>query len=260
MTDRIAALSSLPVNAAILNRDGIIVSVNDGWADFAAANGFSGADQGIGLNYLAVTRQALGPHSRLAEELGDLLAGRIGLLTMPYPCHGPDRHRWFVLVGLPLAEDKAVGAADAEEMRARSGPRGAALLHIDISHLLDAQVVARGLRPEYPLDADTLSDALRQSLQHMLPALLDRRGALPAPAAEDRGAAAEMLDWVSRELTERQLEVLRLLGRGLNNADIAAALSLSPNTVKFHVSTIIRRLELESRTQAAVLAAQLPAV
>lgn len=55
-------------------------------------------------------------------------------------------------------------------------------------------------------------------------------------------------------LTHRELEVLRLIADGLNNADIARRLFLSEKTVKGHVSNILSKLQLADRTQAAVLA------
>ncbi len=56
------------------------------------------------------------------------------------------------------------------------------------------------------------------------------------------------------ELTERELEILKLIATGLNNADIAAQLVISENTVKGYVSNILSKLHLADRTQAAVLA------
>jgi len=56
------------------------------------------------------------------------------------------------------------------------------------------------------------------------------------------------------ELTEREMEVLRLIARGLNNHEIAGALVISEKTVKTHVSNILGKLHLEDRTQAAIYA------
>ncbi len=55
-------------------------------------------------------------------------------------------------------------------------------------------------------------------------------------------------------LTERELEILRLIAEGENNADIAQTLSITERTVKGHVSNILSKLHLRDRTQAAVLA------
>jgi len=79
------------------------------------------------------------------------------------------------------------------------------------------------------------------------PELLRRlRAAEPAPGA---AAEAEAL-----ELSERELEVLRLIVEGRDNAAIAAELFISPNTVKSHVASIFAKLGVESRLQASVQA------
>jgi len=56
------------------------------------------------------------------------------------------------------------------------------------------------------------------------------------------------------ELTTREIEVLIEIGRGLSNKEIASELSISPLTVKTHVSSILAKLQLADRTQAAIFA------
>lgn len=55
-------------------------------------------------------------------------------------------------------------------------------------------------------------------------------------------------------LTERELEVLRLLARGMSNREISRELTVSEKTVKTHVSNILAKLHLADRTQAALYA------
>lgn len=59
------------------------------------------------------------------------------------------------------------------------------------------------------------------------------------------------------DLTEREHEVLRLLVEGLNNTEIAEKLVVSPSTIKSHVSNILAKLNVTSRTEAAALAVRL---
>jgi DNA-binding NarL/FixJ family response regulator len=61
---------------------------------------------------------------------------------------------------------------------------------------------------------------------------------------------------ITSKLTDRELEVLRLIARGLSNTDIADRLFLSDGTVRNHVSAILSKLGVSDRTQAAVLAIQ----
>jgi DNA-binding NarL/FixJ family response regulator len=81
-------------------------------------------------------------------------------------------------------------------------------------------------------------------------ALLERvrsgNGADPGPCPESDGA--------DPALSERELEVLRLIAQGKENTEIAAELFMSPKTAKNHVSSILAKLQLQNRIQAAVYA------
>jgi len=61
---------------------------------------------------------------------------------------------------------------------------------------------------------------------------------------------------ITSKLTDREVEVLRLIAKGFNNADIATRLFLSEGTVRNHVSAILAKLGVTDRTQAAVIAIQ----
>jgi DNA-binding NarL/FixJ family response regulator len=61
---------------------------------------------------------------------------------------------------------------------------------------------------------------------------------------------------VTAKLTERELDILRLIAKGLSNIDISEQLYLSEGTIRNHVSSILSKLGVSDRTQAAVIAIQ----
>jgi DNA-binding NarL/FixJ family response regulator len=95
-------------------------------------------------------------------------------------------------------------------------------------------------------DADEVIAAIRAA----------HRGELQLDPAIARRLMTALRPKTSRpeELTARELEVLRLLAEGRANKEIAAALSLSERTARTHVSSILAKLGLNSRTQAALWA------
>jgi DNA-binding NarL/FixJ family response regulator len=72
---------------------------------------------------------------------------------------------------------------------------------------------------------------------------------LRATSSSPHGAEA-----LRSELTDREMQVLKLIANGKDNAAIAAELHISPKTVKNHISNILMKLQIENRIQAAVLA------
>jgi DNA-binding NarL/FixJ family response regulator len=92
------------------------------------------------------------------------------------------------------------------------------------------------------------------------------RGTLDGKSFIDPAVAPKLLDQLSgslpsipnpeitRLLSERELEVLRLLAQGLSNTEIARQLFLSEGTVKNYVSTIFTKLNVSDRTQATIVA------
>jgi NarL family two-component system response regulator LiaR len=99
---------------------------------------------------------------------------------------------------------------------------------------------------------DDLADALRRASQGE--ATLHPRVASRV-IQELHGANREELNPYT-ELTEREMEVLKLIAKGQSNSEIADKLVISVNTVKGHVSNILSKLHLADRTQAAVYAWQ----
>ena len=226
----------LPANVAILNELGFIVDVNDSWKTFARDNGFRAADFGIGLNYLDVCRGGAVATVEFGDQLQRLLNAEINLINLAYTCDSPKEPRWFSLIALPLTD------------------RRVAVMHIELS-----RIVQRPLTASIESYSENMAKAIRCSVSKSLRLQFARMGTEKQPrldAAYDRSDRRDPSN-VSARLTKRQQEILSRLGRGETNGEIARALFRSPHTIKLHVSAILKRLDLQNRTQAALLASRI---
>jgi DNA-binding NarL/FixJ family response regulator len=118
----------------------------------------------------------------------------------------------------------------------RAGASGFLLKDVRPAELVEAiRVVARG-------DALLAPSVTRR--------LLDRFAQEPPREPAPTPASLEVL-------TEREVQVLRLVASGRSNAELAAELFVSETTVKTHVSSILRKLDCRDRVQAVILAYEL---
>ncbi|MBU2693471.1 response regulator transcription factor [Pimelobacter sp. 30-1] len=135
-----------------------------------------------------------------------------------------------VLVLTTFPDDEYVARA------LRAGASGFLLKRVAPERLLEAvRTVARG---EALLDPAVTRAVIARSLD-----------SAPRPAGHDGARAA-----VLAALTEREVEVLALVGEGLSNREIAATLTLAESTVQTHVKRILAKVGARDRAQAVVVA------
>lgn len=129
----------------------------------------------------------------------------------------------------------------------RNGAQGYLLKTIEGDLL--AQAIRRAMRGEPVVSVELMGKlvAAFQAQDALAPAPL--LAAAPVSAAEGSTSAA------SPALSRREEEVLREIARGASNKEIARTLDIAETTVKIHVQHILRKLNLSSRVQAAVYAA-----
>ena len=111
---QLSILNALPAQVALIDNEGVIVSVNEAWRRFAVANALKDANFGVGQNYLDVCEHAIGTWSENAQAVAigihRVLRGETEDFTMEYPCHSPTVQRWFLLRVVPMGEDSSAGA------------------------------------------------------------------------------------------------------------------------------------------------------
>lgn len=117
-----AVLDALPLHIALIDGQGVIVSVNSTWTAFADANSGQGARVGVGANYLEACDRAVGEDAavaaRVAAGIRSILDRTAAVFTLEYPCHSATEQRWFQLGASPVT----VG-----------GSASAVIMHLDIT-------------------------------------------------------------------------------------------------------------------------------
>ncbi|WP_159595281.1 PAS domain-containing protein [Hydrogenophaga sp. BPS33] len=114
--DQIALLNAMPAHIAVLDPEGVIVTVNDAWRDFAEENGLSDADYSVGRNYLEACEPAPGSDVTgagawaVAAGLRAVLTGERSSFSIEYSCDSPHEQRWFMMQATPLSTVRQAGA------------------------------------------------------------------------------------------------------------------------------------------------------
>lgn len=117
-----AILNALPVNVALLNSQGCIVSVNEAWRRYARENGLQTPGAGVGANYVEICDRARGSDASEAQDVArgirSVLSGAARHFSREYPCHSSTKRSWWRLMVAPLIGDR---------------PNGVVVLHLDVS-------------------------------------------------------------------------------------------------------------------------------
>jgi DNA-binding NarL/FixJ family response regulator len=196
-----------------------------------------------GLRTLLSTR----PELEIAGEAGDgqealAIAARVRpdvvLMDLKMPVLDGVAATRRLRVQLPSARVVALTTFEDDELVfevLRAGAVGYLLKDAPVERLVEATLAAA--RGESVLQPSVATKVLGE---------LSRLSSRPA-------AAASPLD----RLSERELDVLRLIARGASNKEISAALFVTEGTVKNHVTSILSKLEVGDRTQAALRAREL---
>jgi diguanylate cyclase (GGDEF)-like protein/PAS domain S-box-containing protein len=151
-----AILNALPAHIALLDTQGVIVSVNKAWQEFALGNDLRAPSGGVGANYLGVCDTAFGSNSAEARQVADgirsVLSGARKRFSTEYPCHSPTVERWFLLTVTPLGD---------------ALPQGAVVMHVNISDRKRGEDALRRFRGVMDTTADGIFLVDRETLRYV---------------------------------------------------------------------------------------------
>ena len=142
-----AILNALPAHIALLDTQGLIISVNDAWRRFGSANVIQGPGYGIGLNYLEICDSAPGDGASEAHQVSagirSVLGGVVKRFSIEYPCHSPMEQRWFLMTVTPLGDDH---------------PNGAVVMHLDVTAARRTEESLRASESRFRQMAESIRD------------------------------------------------------------------------------------------------------
>ncbi|MHB1083527.1 MAG: sensor domain-containing phosphodiesterase [Thiobacillus sp.] len=121
-----AILDALPAHVALLDPQGVIISVNEAWRQFALTNAVQASEYGVGANYLAIFDGARGAGAAEAHQaaagIRSVLTGASKNFAIEYPGPSLTEQRWLQIAVTPLSDDQLDGAVvmhlDITERRA----------------------------------------------------------------------------------------------------------------------------------------------
>ncbi len=223
-------LDSIDPVACLLNNEGIIIDVSSGWKSSADANGLQVKNYAIGVNYLRHCVSSDSISLEIFRGLGEVLSGRAPFFGTTYSCSPPgQKAKWFFMAAFGL----------------EYAPTETLVLHLDVSRFLKAPPAGNRdqSRPH-----DLLLGSLRRVIREEFANFTSARTA-PNASDEDRKRLSK--------LTSRQKQILRLLAQGYSNAQIAERLGIALSSAKSQTALLLRALNCDSRTQAALIGARL---
>jgi PAS domain S-box-containing protein len=145
-----AVLDALPANIAVLDNNGMIIAVNAAWHRFARANGYADSSDGLGLNYLDLCWQVVGPEAANAHAvergIRAVLADEQAEFRYEYTCHSPDEQRWFELRAARLAGDQSLGAIVSHEGLTQRQQRATSASRAEAADLSNSQTAVKSNR------------------------------------------------------------------------------------------------------------------
>ena len=262
-------LDSLSAHIAILNRDGVIVTTNRAWREFASDNQIRMRPDTLGVNYLDLCDSATGEFAERARGVATgiraVIAGEQAEFVIDYPCHSPDQKRWFYMRATRLSGSDPLRVVVSHEditalktfeetltLRERELERQA-------ESLTEANIALKVLLDQRERDRRELEENVVTNVRNfVLPSIQQLKDRQPE---ERRMETLEILEshlntivspFLRRlsladiRLTPQEIKIAALVRDGQTTKDIARVLCISTSAVDFHRKNIRKKLGIRA--------------
>jgi DNA-binding CsgD family transcriptional regulator len=262
-------LNSISAHVAILDERGFILETNLAWKRFAKQNNLQMRPENQRVNYLEICDNANNIEGEkgvnVANGIRDVIVGKIEEFVLDYPCHSPDKERWFY-----MRVTRAAGAGptrivvshenitELRQSEIRLRQKEAALNHEKVK-LEEANTALKVLLRQHKiyqreLEATILDNVhrlIRPIINRLSDMNLQRSAAALIASLDDRLSSLtkpflRRLSNIESILTPQEIEVAALIREGLGSKEIGKRLHLSLTTINFHRRNLRRKLNLRN--------------
>ena len=260
-------VNSITAQVAILDDKGIILETNEAWEHFAHENGMPETFDSVGANYLSICEVAAhkteNDASLVASGIKQVISGKLSEFVTHYPCHSPDKKRWFVVRIVPFREEKVEKIIVTHEnvtpimlMQEELKRKETELLQ-EREKLEETNTALRVLLRQRDEDKIRLEETVYNNVDRLVLPYIEKL--LHGRLSDKHRTLAEIADNNLRDivspflrtlsslgllLTPQETEVANLVRNGRTSKEIADILNLSVSGIDFHRKRLRQKLGL----------------
>ena len=265
-------LNSLSAHIAIIDENGMILETNLAWRRFASHNEISMRPDTLHVNYLDICDGASGESADKSKEVAEgirrVIHGDIDEFVVDYPCHSPERKRWFYMratraVGegplrVVISHENITALKMAEEQLKQREDQ----LREKTARLEEANAALRAMIRQNDEDRKEMEQIVLQNIREsILPKVKRLREQCPVTELAELAARIETglediaspflhrLTNFAAILTPQEMKIALLIKEGKTSKEIAEELNLSGPTINFHRRNLRRKLGLSTTAE-----------
>lgn len=263
-------LDSLSAHVAILDRNGVILSTNKAWQQFATSNEMEGDSDSVGVNYLNICDNATGEEADTAHRVADgirrVINGEMREFLLDYPCHSLTEKRWYYLRAIRMAYAGPIRiVVSHEDITALKLAEEALMqreeeLENQKQRLEETNIALKVLLKQRESDKLELEQKVLTNVKQMVLPYVEKLKNAPLKPREK--TFAEIIDTHLQDiispflqrltsasiiLTPQEMQVATLVKEGKTSKEIADILNVADTTVHFHRKNLRNKFGLKNR-------------